>query len=881
VHEQVAGRDRDEPVRVVRVRDEDDADGARVGGGCGLGGHAESIAPARARRSGRARERGRALDALLALLALALGAAIGLGVVARLAGSAERAAAVEEARGEAAGGGGVGGAGARARAGTGAGTGARRPRGRRDGAGGASDRARGLEDGTARIVFEEALAAMTATARPWGADRGAGRVFGHVRTRTGAPVAGIRIEAMHMMEPGPAPSDEEALRIGLAGRPDALGLDDPVTTLETALREAARALVRQARIAPVAVSGPDGAYEIAGLPPGRHELTVHAPQHSVHPRRFEGATPLDPNWVFSLGAGAPPEVRVDFLAERRMRVRFEFEVPPDVTPVSYSVDVRGQRSWSLDFEDGESDPIEVPAGVHVVDASVRARVATGTAGILRLETSEVFAVEEGGEPPPVRLRFARPRRALVHVVSDDPETEDWRRVRLYVRPEGHGGGRFARLEDGTRGLGYGPNGAEGALPELPPGRYTIEARRELEPPEPPGPRERFEVAEDADVEVTTRLPPSDRTVRIRVVVEGLEDGNRSAAVEIRRRTPDGDASLASDTLTGEEGGAPEITFALRPVDALGPGGAPAQLIASARTGRDMATEGPVPPGREALVVLRAPARAALALTVTDAPGAAPPIELRAELGAPGGWTAGRSALVMDGAEEGRYGCSLGPVGAGTYLVRVFAPSDDHGDQELASARVTLAPGENALTITLPRRSTCAIASARAGRIRVYAADGSTHGSGVLERHVETGGVALLPMLAHGLHVAEWEGARDPFGGTDAPPERAAMVFRVPAEADPIPFVDAPLEALAPCILSRCAPLEAAGLARGDVLVAIDGAPPRDPWAPLAPLLDAPPRSPDEASITVRRDGATRTVALPLAPLRARRDDRAFGPVPAE
>jgi len=756
----------------------------------------------------------------------------------------------------------------------------------------------GLGDDLAAIVLEEVRAAIAATSTAesaLSANAGGCRISGRVRSLDGAPVAGVTVEARRIPDPLPAPSEEEARRLALEGRDDEAG-QDPLDELLRGVRAAARDLVRRRAQAPLAVTGADGGYAIPGLAPGRYVLRAEAEGWTIRPRREEGALDdLAAEGPVSLGgAGEAGEVVRDWTAERAARVRFEGEGPGGAAPTSLYVDVRGADSWSA--KGGAHRPLTLVPGLHVAQArGVFAGDGPGAAD-RTLWATEPFVAGPESEPRTILLRFREHPRVSLRVESDDPATEEWHRVRVIVMPTGDGsdGVAWTRLADGTRRLEVGTtaswmgrgegNTYEAELPPLPPGLYAVEARRDVEPPEEPGPRTTLEVRATGDSDATVRLPPSGRAVRITARLESLPPGEASADVEIMRRARGAHISIASASLEpgGGEGEAIEARFALRPVEVVDPGGAPAELLARVSAGGFRA-EATVPRGREATVVLRFPEAARLALEVDPGGHDGPAGDLMAVVGTLDGEDVLEEALEAKGGGR-RLTAVVGPLGAGAYVVRVRPGGEAGGSAPaLASARVTLAPGENALSLTLLETAAASILPPSDGTLRIVAAaSAAVAGAGVLHQAgVQAGVPAPLPPLPPGLYVALLEGARDPFAEPGAPRERAAMTFRLPGSGPAIPFAPEAVDGWTPRFILTWSAYAALGLRHGDVLVTIDGAAPADPWEPLTPLLDAPPREPDVARVTLLRDGAPVTVDLSLATLRASDERDGFVPVPGD
>jgi len=760
----------------------------------------------------------------------------------------------------------------------------------------------GLLDRVAAIVLGEvraALAAGTATA-----DAGAARISGHVRTLEGEPVAGVLVEAARLAEPGPPPSEEEALAIAKAQH--ARRGRDPREALEAEVRAAARALVRRRAAAPSAVTGPDGAYEIAGVAPGRFRVHAEKSGWEVRLRRAEGAPVPDADGAITVGADASTggdsstgaEARtttVDWLAERLVPVRFDAEWPSAVEPMRLYVDVSGHGSFlhTAGEEDVRGGTISLRPGLHVARAMLTFDDPLIPGRELDLRCATAFVVGDDPKGAAVRLRFEEPPMVRVIVGGDALEEEDWDRVYVVVRPAGAFAGAevIGRLSDGTPGLALAPGNilASGDprrcayLPPLPPGPYEAEARRRLDPPEAPGPRVAFTVKAAGLSEVVAPLPPAGRSVRITIAVEGLPEKAESCDFRVERRSGDRARTIAWTSVTCRGPTDAEATFTLRPADfADGDDGA-ASLFAVARYTTGFRAEAPVPAGAEARVALRFPAAATLALDVDPGPGAAPGQRHRAQLHSRAeGYIDGRDLEAPEGG--GRLQAQLGPVAEGAYLVQVVLPgTDNSGVPVLASARIVLAPGTNRLSLALPPRSGVALRSARPGLLRVYAARGEV---GVAEpalavRELRAGVEAPLPPLPAGRYVAVLEAPPDPFAAEDAPPRRDVTAFDLPSEAQVIDLAPSSLEGWAPRLVRPWWAHVRSGLVGGDVLLAIDGAPPFDLWRPLAALLDAPPRAPDEARVTVLRGGVPLEIDLPLERIRADDARGGFAPVPGE
>jgi len=822
-------------------------------------------------------------SALLALAALAIGVAIGLGAARAWPASLEG----RPARGDA--------IVARDRAPSPPSAPAGRPETQAPRASAGID-AGGLDDRFAAIVLEEVRAALaTATA-----DAGAVRLSGHVRTLEGAPVAGVLVEATRLPEPPPPPSDEEALAIAAAQR--ARRGPDPRTALEARLRDAARALVRRRALAPSAVSGPDGAYEIAGLAPGRHRVRAEAARWRVRPRQAEDAPALERDDVLVVGGGAVPggsgpdaaapgATRLDWVAERRVPVRFQAEWPLDAEPKMLMVNVRG--AGTLFHEAGEEDvrggTLLVRPGLHVAEAFVKLRLEAPPGSEVGLFVDVPFVVDPGAEGMTVPILFVNGPSARVIVGGDDLEGEDWERVIVEVRPVGAvpGADAIGRLADGAPGIELAPHHdvAEddlrrcAHLPPLPPGLYEAEARRDLDPPEAPGPRVPFEVRANGDSEVEVRLPPAGRDVRITVVVEGIPPGDRDIGIALERRSSSGTRTIATATLDADGEARVEAGFALRPADIADPEGAAAAVVAVARCDRAFMAEAPVPSGREARVLVRLPEAATLALEVDPGAHAAAGSALVAILSTAEG-DLGADGLAARGG-GGSLAAAIGPVGAGVYDLRIEGQAD--GEQQatlLATTRVALAPGPNRLSLALPPVTGAALRSARAGRLLVFAADaGASLGPRVLaEQDATAGAPTPLPPFPAGRYVALLEAAPDPFAAADAPRERAAMTFDLPSDAPVIDFAPDPLAGWAPRLVAPSYAHLRAGLRTGDLILSVEGAPPGDIWAPLAPLAGEG-RARGPARVEVLRDGARMVLEIAAAALEDDGLRLGFAPVP--
>jgi len=720
------------------------------------------------------------------------------------------------------------------------------------------------------------------------------RIVGRVYTRRGAGVAGVTVTAHRESEAEDAP-------------------DAPEGTATTDAR---------------------GDFSIEGLRPGQfHVEALEREGLSTMARRARAEHDDAAPSRVSVGVreGEPLEGRVDFLATILRRVRARVVGPSGESPSDAEVELtprddhigRFGHDWTIAQPD-----LWLPEGIYV--AGGEATFPTSVEGeSLRIALApEPFTVGTDADPPLVTITAPAPCLLTGAVATDDPDAEDWEKVYVAARPivvpdpGDPRGGLMASEEVCARLLGRSndvPTAIDGSVDAegrfsfraLFPGTYELTAGRLVEPAEPPGESVNVVVPRfgEATPFVRLALPRAEPKARvsIRLVNDRGESTDRAFNIVLERRAG-GDVTLVDSlwhtNLPSYQ--RDEDVLLVRASAWRDPGGRPATLVVRLER-LAAALESAVPEGEDVRVELRLPSPATLTARMDRS--AYPPDETRIVAFLRRGERAGEAPAFGEGITisreevpasgevrlEGAFpgihevviacralstpsGCALAePRGEDGMDLR-DDPDESNALVVLARRVVTLPAGDSAVALSLRPGAGATIVPDRAGDLLVYPARPDAEGE-LFSARVAAGVPCALPTLAPVAYVAILLEAPDALAPRDERPSRGCMLFTATSGGKDLAFAPTPLEGPAAYVYAGVRSSEAAGVRRGDVVIEVDGEPVRDPWSPLATALASPPRTPDEARVTVIRSGVRLDVVEDLSWKRRWGDHERYGPIP--
>lgn len=528
---------------------------------------------------------------------------------------------------------------------------------------------------------------------------GDGKVAGKVLTQDGKPLAGARVRAK--------PMEEE--------RPSKRGKREAEPSLEDEVRAFAARRQRERALEREAVSGPDGAYALAGLPAAAgYWLAAELDGYSLYPQMNGHEWPVH--------AGA----EIDFSGRPRASIRATVLLPDGSAPKDANIWERRGTSSSGNGWTPASPEIDVSPGAFEVYATASAgesRHAHGHHGHAEDFKSDPQRVTVRAGDPPLELTFRLKSKPGIRGRVIAPQGED-AAVSVYaLRFAGGAPPDAERLRrDGKSETVWTRDGTF-ALPGITSGTWLVGVGRQEEPLEV---TQAVEVT-DATVVLDLALPPPDRSRYVALTVAGPDGAPvADASVEVEARSGhDSSSSSVSVLKRGEGTYWVPLTDEARKAWAANEPGAQVTLKVSAADLGEKAVE--IARG-QADAAVRFDTPATLEVTIAGYAGSglegALALSLeRAEAGAGDESVMMRRHFSRSRGEddpldaEGRQ--SFGPVEPGAYEVVLSVMNEgSRGRYALPAERVPvrLVAGKNEIAVSLPQLHSLAVLVEKPGGI---------------------------------------------------------------------------------------------------------------------------------------------------------------------
>ena len=633
-----------------------------------------------------------------------------------------------------------------------------------------------------------------------------GAITGRVTTVEGASVAGVRVRA-HPHDPGVPETEDVA-----DGPP-------PLEDLDTALRKAREAHARSTARIREAETDADGTYRIDGLA-GPYWLEAWRTGFVIESRG---------------NADARPGGRIDFVARPAFALAVDVRLPGGGPPDRATIECRRGGGRGASSETWVWSPAHTTRRLAIGAWKVRATAGGEPAGSAAW-TSDEQTVGLPAEAPPPSLAFTlRSRRGIGgRVFAPDGDVADGYHVYASRLAPGATADP-ATLKSGAKNTSADAPGESWVIYDCEPGTWAVGATRDWN-----GPIEVTAMVEvrDGIASVDLTLPPPDPTARVAVRVrdhagQPVEEVDFSVETQAENgHTSSGVSASAGDDGTWSVGLDDESRKALRAMrDGTAEKGASVWLEVSA--GGHGTRRVRVPPDLAAPLDIQFGAPATLVVTVAGYLGrersgpvrvglepAAPPGEAE-EAGSRGHVMRMSSGAIDEESEplldaQGRR--TMGPVEAGTYDVAIEIALEGRWVQwvPIAHQAVTLAPGENGVTLALPALYPLAIrveGAAAGTNVNLVAEAGADDGTGLhLWMELPEGGRLVIPRLPAGGYRLHVNGGKKP----------GQMPIRIPEQSE-VAFAPVAPNAIRVMVQEADGYLASTGLKTGDDIIGIEGA----------------------------------------------------------
>ncbi len=506
-------------------------------------------------------------------------------------------------------------------------------------------------------------------------ESGNGTIKGTVKLEDGSPVSGVVVRAW------PQPRDRGGPRKRFTGVP----VDEPLEQYVASM-VAQRERNRLARVE--ATSDTTGAFVLSGLADSDYSLQAFLRGYEVQRSTREGWRPVKP--------GSDVEFVAKLVTEITVAVVFADGKSPAEASIEWQVQAGGgSHSSSLPWSP-ENPAIELNPGTYKLRAS------SGKDGEYASEQREV-TLKAGEQPEPVTLTLkGRPGIKGVVKFPKGEEPDNANVLLARVAPGGAPDWESLRQSGDNRQWVGRHNEYAFAFKDLAAGTYAIGAMRGHDAP----------VAAVEEVEVTDALvvrdlvmPALDPADYVVVWVYGPENELiRDAQISGALRSKNGSSSGGGTTVARPDGSywflAPEEPEHMR---SSRESGEELQCFVSVHTQRFGTKEVQYEPKKGAEVVVRFVVPAELEVVVPNYAGSGfegkvnVAVEKPAKDARRGGQSFGYGRDKVD--FEGKK--TLGPMEPGEYEIVLYIQAERSGQRPVARQPVTLAPGKNSASISIP------------------------------------------------------------------------------------------------------------------------------------------------------------------------------------
>lgn len=618
-------------------------------------------------------------------------------------------------------------------------------------------------------------------------------------------MGGVRVRALPH-DPGEPVADDTA-----EGPP-------PLEDLDTALRRAREAHARYTARIREAETDADGAYRIDGLA-GPYWLEAWRTGFVIESRG---------------NAEARPGGRIDFVARPAMALAVDVRLPGGGPPDRATIECRRGGGRGASSESWVWSPAHTTRRLPLGTWKVRATAGGEPAGAAAFTSDEQTVAVSADRAPPALAFTLRARLGIGGRVFA-PEGDVADDYYVYVSRLAPGAtADAATLKNGAKNTSVASPGEPWVIYDCEPGTWAVGATRDWN-----GPIEALATVEvrDGIASADLTLPPPDPTARVAVRVrdhagQPIEEVDFSVETQSENRhNSSGVNASVGDDGTWSVGLDDEARKALRAMRE-GTAGKDASVWLEVTAEGHGTRRLRVPPDLAAPLEVQFGAPATLVVTVTGYLGRersgpvrvglapAPPPGEAEETAARGHVMRISSGAIDEESEplldaQGRR--TMGPVEAGAYDVAIEIALEGRWVQWVPITRqaVTLAPGDNGVTLALPALYPLAIrveGAAAGTNVNLEAEAGADDGTGLhLWMELPEGGRLTIPRLpagAYRLHVG---------GG----PKPGQMPVRIPEQSD-VTFAAVAPNAIRVTIQEADGFLASTGLKTGDDIIGIEG-----------------------------------------------------------